>query len=476
MSETPPPPQQVKKEFNKNEVTDFNEIYRSQPPDSVIIDGKKESLNLDIVNASRQVWLVKLPKFLAEKWNNIDDISGQDIGKLRIKQNSNDLKFKLVLNELPVDEDVANGSRRRKQETRDGSGDETETGTSLGTAGTGGSTSTSGIKQENDADSAVKKEKVKEEPESLKFEQLKMENNESGIPSATEGKKKQVDYFQNLPHEYDLRVTNKAVKNQFVFSEQNLNNFGRKSGSTADGKPGAPGSTSGSSNKNNNSNSKDKPKKLSRQKFWQQQQKLGINRYVPYVKSIPKKSALVGTICHECSVTPSISDQNYSKVLADRKNRIIQRPDKPTIQVLKESSGIIQRFSAPSLRGDDADAFIRANKEGKNKEGRAIRMERKELLDLLFKLFDEYDYWSMKGLKERVKQPEGWLKESLDSIAILIKRGPYASKYCLKPEYKKLRDFERAEKLKALGIEPTEPEEENKDDEEEEDVEMENVA
>lgn len=72
-------------------------------------------------------------------------------------------------------------------------------------------------------------------------------------------------------------------------------------------------------------------------------------------------------------------------------------------------------------------------------EGKATRIPRNELLDLLFKLFEEYDYWSLKGLKERTKQPEVYLKEVLDDISTLIKKGVYSMKYCLKPEYKNRR-------------------------------------
>ena len=100
-------------------------------------------------------------------------------------------------------------------------------------------------------------------------------------------------------------------------------------------------------------------------------------------------------------------------------------------------------------------------------------MPKKDLLDLLFRLFEEYEYWSMKGLNERTKQPESYLKESLESIANLIKKGPYTSKYSLKPEYKKLRDAERAARL---GLDDNKEEEENNQNEEEiEEVDMEDV-
>ncbi|OMH81933.1 Transcription initiation factor IIF subunit beta [Zancudomyces culisetae] len=63
------------------------------------------------------------------------------------------------------------------------------------------------------------------------------------------------------------------------------------------------------------------------------------------------------------------------------------------------------------------------------------RLPREKLVDLLFSAFEKYAYWSFKGLLEFTKQPSTYLKEVLGDIAILNKRGPYNSMYSLKPEY-----------------------------------------
>ena len=63
-------------------------------------------------------------------------------------------------------------------------------------------------------------------------------------------------------------------------------------------------------------------------------------------------------------------------------------------------------------------------------------MPRNELMDVLFAAFERYPYWSFKGIVEHTKQPSQYLKEVLQEICILNKRGPYASNYQLKPEYK----------------------------------------
>ena len=64
-------------------------------------------------------------------------------------------------------------------------------------------------------------------------------------------------------------------------------------------------------------------------------------------------------------------------------------------------------------------------------------MPRSDLLDILFAEFERYPFWTFKGLLERTNQPQAWLKECLNEIAILNKRGPYNGMYQLLPEYRK---------------------------------------
>lgn len=52
---------------------------------------------LDLSNAGRGVWLVKVPKYLASKW---DKLSGSDVGKLRIsKQPGQKAQVSLLLDD-----------------------------------------------------------------------------------------------------------------------------------------------------------------------------------------------------------------------------------------------------------------------------------------------------------------------------------------------------------------------------------------
>jgi len=66
---------------------------------------------------------------------------------------------------------------------------------------------------------------------------------------------------------------------------------------------------------------------------------------------------------------------------------------------------------------------------------KTTRMPKNELMDLLFAAFEQFPYWSRKGLVEYCKQPASYLADVLSEICDFIKKGPYTSKYQLKPEF-----------------------------------------
>lgn len=92
-------------------------------------------------------------------------------------------------------------------------------------------------------------------------------------------------------------------------------------------------------------------------------------------------------------------------------------------------------------------------------------------MDLIFDCFKEFKFWTLASLKARVRQPESFLKETLEKIAILMRAGTMTGKYQLKPEYTDAGTFDnvKAEAApdmdsSALGMT------EDDDDEEMEDV------
>lgn len=61
-------------------------------------------------------------------------------------------------------------------------------------------------------------------------------------------------------------------------------------------------------------------------------------------------------------------------------------------------------------------------------------MPQNELLDLIYDCFKEYTYWPLRSLKDRLNQPENYLKETLEMVAAMIRSGPHAMQWQLKPE------------------------------------------
>lgn len=62
-----------------------NEGNEEEPDYSILSDPEdyleeNESLDMNLKNGQQKIWLVKLPRYLAEKWSNIDQISGQQLG------------------------------------------------------------------------------------------------------------------------------------------------------------------------------------------------------------------------------------------------------------------------------------------------------------------------------------------------------------------------------------------------------------
>lgn len=78
-------------------------------------------------------------------------------------------------------------------------------------------------------------------------------------------------------------------------------------------------------------------------------------------------------------------------------------------------------------------------------------MPKNELIDALFQCFSEYPYWPIKGLRQKLAQPEAYLKLVLEEIAVLNKSGKFALKWCLKPEYQQRDPEEIAAEMEKEG-------------------------
>lgn len=179
--------------------------------------------------------------------------------------------------------------------------------------------------------------------------------------------------------------------------------------------------------------------------------------------------SMVGKIANEASVKPQVAPPimrigggaaagitpEYRAVL--RKRRLEAQKPKRSVKTLDESdkaqtnmltSGVSAYTSknpkTSFIAGVGAPINTGRKQPGATTE-RFARLPRNELLDILFELYDQYPYWSMKGLRSRVQQPEVYLREVLQTIADLHKRGPYSGNWSLKPEYLEMRKQQERE-------------------------------
>lgn len=193
----------------------------------------------------------------------------------------------------------------------------------------------------------------------------------------------------DIPLEYALEMPNSNVSNTFVFSEP------------------AP-------------------------KAWPDQVKAEDESHEAYLRRAggPNRSRknlggqrIAGRVVHDCLVKP-IDNAHYRSLLRNR----VKTADVPERRVALLHEDELMHPGSGGLK-----SFLRTKPKSKVREV-AARMSLDALIDAISKCFQEYEYWSLKAFKAHLKQPESYLKETLESIATLHKRGPMSGKWQLKAE------------------------------------------
>ncbi|KAI8630528.1 hypothetical protein F5Y19DRAFT_483855 [Xylariaceae sp. FL1651] len=230
---------------------------------------------------------------------------------------------------------------------------------------------------------------------------------------------------QTIPKEYTFETKDMALANTFLFTEQDLPGFKSKS-------QGA---------------NSDLPPHLRRRQEQQQrpeektQPDGGVkkNKYQPrYRKAIPKKTTLAGRFRHEMNCLPVWTEE--TKHIMRTMNNDAMKPKVATSIVKSfDPSGVIQ--AGAHVSNDKFSNLVRTapeqKKSKKQKEEKAARLPQSDLRDRIFQCYDKFAYWSLKAFKQTLNQPEAWLRENLEELAVLHKSGRFANHWELKPEYKR---------------------------------------
>ncbi|KAF9584374.1 hypothetical protein BGW38_006706 [Lunasporangiospora selenospora] len=145
-----------------------------------------------------------------------------------------------------------------------------------------------------------------------------------------------------------------------------------------------------------------------------------------------KATSLLATIKHECAVTPQPGSAEYREIMRERNIEAAKKGGRH-VQILGESKAADRGgmfLPGVGIRNGFIQKKVKVQMDQKT-----TRMPRNELMDMLFAAFEQYPYWSFKGLVEYCKQPHSYLKDVLSEICNFIKKGPYTAKYQLKPEF-----------------------------------------
>ncbi|KAI5162339.1 transcription initiation factor TFIIF subunit beta [Nematocida ausubeli] len=141
----------------------------------------------------------------------------------------------------------------------------------------------------------------------------------------------------------------------------------------------------------------------------------------------PHGAFIDGVITDEVYAKPKITPE-YLKYKRERNAAQNVKADVKAVDSLKE--GIrMERYGATEY-----DLMARKRKKMLMEKKRE-RLSKTEVMDILFRAFEEYPYWSVKDLADRSGQPLAYIQELLPGIAVLNKKA-HRNMYELKPEYK----------------------------------------
>jgi len=179
-----------------------------------------------------------------------------------------------------------------------------------------------------------------------------------------------------------------------------------------------------------------------------QDPKSRVQKRSRYKKAIPKQTALIGHATRHYTANP-LDTKEHRDFSNARIKLAIQGHNTKTI-ITKETD--FQNLNHLQKR---FESFIKPTYKAKAQQNKAARVAREDLVDMLHAAFDEYQYWPMKALKARTKQPEQYLKEVLGDLAQLVRSGSFASTWQRLPMYNQMRNLSKQQEGAATAPEGT---------------------
>ncbi|KAJ6846757.1 transcription initiation factor IIF subunit beta-like [Iris pallida] len=149
------------------------------------------------------------------------------------------------------------------------------------------------------------------------------------------------------------------------------------------------------------------------------------------------KFSLEGRVEHKFDMEPhSENFGEYGKLCRERTKKYMTKTRQ--VQVIDNDHGVLMR-PLPGMVGlvPSGSKDKRKVTPTKGSDVKRTRRDRRELENIIFKLFERQPNWALKQLVQETDQPEQFLKEILNDLCVYNKRGPHQGTHELKPEYKK---------------------------------------
>ncbi|XP_006654626.1 general transcription factor IIF subunit 2-like [Oryza brachyantha] len=149
------------------------------------------------------------------------------------------------------------------------------------------------------------------------------------------------------------------------------------------------------------------------------------------------KLSCEGKVEHKFDMKPHSDNLvNYGKLCRERTQKYMVKTRK--VKVLEEDHRM-NLIPLPGRVGLIPSGSKEKKKQTPTKpsDAKRIRRDRRELENIIFKLFERQPNWALKALVQETDQPEQFLKEILNDLCFYNKRGPNQGTHELKPEYKK---------------------------------------
>ncbi|XP_064878178.1 general transcription factor IIF subunit 2 isoform X2 [Oncorhynchus nerka] len=150
----------------------------------------------------------------------------------------------------------------------------------------------------------------------------------------------------------------------------------------------------------------------------------------------PERISLEGLVVQKAECRPAVSE-NYMKL----KRLQIEELSKP-VRLSQQLEKAVTTNYKPVANHSYNLEYDRKKKE----EGKRARVDKQQVLDMLFSAFEKHQYYNIKDLVDITKQPVSYLKEILRDIGIYNVKGTHKNTWELKPEYRHYQGGEEEEK------------------------------